>query len=64
VEYRYRFHKFLTGHLMGLSGQLQHIQKGPPATAYKAEGAKAPVWMFLAKIKPPTSLPEIKTQII
>jgi len=52
VEYRYSFHKFLTGHFMEVSDQLQDIEKGPPATAYKAEGAKAPVWMFLEEKKP------------
>jgi hypothetical protein len=43
MEYRYKFHKFLTGHLMEVGGQFQGMEKGPPATAYKAEGAKAPV---------------------
>jgi hypothetical protein len=52
VEYRYRFNKFLTGHSMKVSGQLQDIEKGPPVAAYKAEGAKAPVWMILEKRKP------------
>jgi len=37
---------------MEVSGQLQDIEKRPPATAHKAEGAKAPVWMFLEKRRP------------
>ena len=52
MEYKYRFHKFLTGHLMEVSGQLQDIEKGPPATAYKDVGAKAPEWVVLEKRKP------------
>jgi hypothetical protein len=64
VEYRFRFHKFLTGHLMEVSGQLQDTQKGPPATAHKAEGAKAPVWDVFGEEKILTSLSEIKSQII
>jgi len=52
MEYRYMFHKFLTGHLREVSGQLQNIEKGPPATAYKAEGPKRQSGCFWRRENP------------